>query len=67
MAEYQTLEVDLSVVPTPDDAINGLASNGWTVHTVLHSDDTVFRALMEKTGSTNPASRVQPGRPAARP
>ena len=49
MAQYQTLTVDLTVKPSPDEDLAAMAAEGWRVHTVTASDDTVFSALMEHT------------------
>lgn len=49
MAQYQTLTVDLTVKTSPDEDLAEMAVDGWRVHTVLASDDTVFSALMEQS------------------
>ncbi len=61
MPEYQT--VTLNQDPgEPDATLNAMSVDGWRVHTVLASDDGVFRALMER-GSANRAM-TQPAKPA---
>lgn len=48
MAQYQTLTVDLTVKPSPDEDLAAMSAEGWRVHTVTASDDTLFSALMER-------------------
>lgn len=56
-AQYQTLTVDLTVKPSPDEDLAALAAEGWRVHTVTASDDTVFSALMEHSEPDTIASQ----------
>ena len=68
MAQYKTLSVDLTVKPSPDDDLAAMADEGWRVHTVLASDDTVFSALMELSDPVAASQgRYQPPRQAAGP
>jgi hypothetical protein len=67
--QYQTLSVDLTVKPSPDEDLAAMAAEGWSVHTVLASDDTVFTALMEQSEPvlTSSQGRYQAPRQAVGP
>lgn len=61
---YRTLTVDLVQGESIDDSLNTLAAEGWSVHTVLHTDETVFVALLERKSAVTSATMAQPSRPA---
>lgn len=61
---YRTVIVDLSRGESIGDSLNLLAAEGWSVHTVLKTDDTVFEALLERKSAVTSATMAQPPRPA---